>query len=377
EEAVLLVLNDFKVVLTTTTLTTVWAFLPMLLSTGIMGEFIKSVPITVSVTLIASLLIALMVNHPLAAVLERVRLTRKFFWIIIIGLVAGGVYVAFLGPWYAYLTAALLVTAVILIRWYRRGGKAVLQHNKELMEAEAEDDELIKKKLREQGTHQDDNWFSRAIHGIIHFNKILPYYEKILRKILSTKKTRRGTIAAVIVLFAIAVSLLVTGIVPTEFFPASDEDYLTISVQAPIGLRIEETDKIVRQAEEKLLPYKAIDNFSTVVGRPGASLNAIGGGSFTDNSNLAGITVRLAGKKERNITSYDLAAQISEDVKTITGATIVVESPRGGPPAGAAFEARIVGENLRQLDKIAHDLKSALASIKGVATPVISLKDAP
>jgi len=377
EEAVLLVLNDFKVVLTTTTLTTVWAFLPMLLSTGIMGEFIKSVPITVSVTLIASLLIALMINHPLAAVLERIRLTGKFFWLIIIGLAVGGVYSAILGSWYAYLSATLLVAAVILIRWYRRGGRNVLINNKELMEAETEDDELIKKKLRAQGTHEDDDWSSRAIHGVIHFNKILPYYEKALRVILATKKTRRRTIAAVLVLFAVAVSFLVTGIVPTEFFPASNEDYITISVQAPIGLRIEETDKIVRQVEAKLLKYKAIDNFSTVVGRAGASLNTIGGGSFTDTSNLAGITLRLVDAQERDVTSYDLAKQISADVKTINNATIIVESPRGGPPAGSAFEARIVGEDLRQLDKIAHDLKSALGSVKGVATPVISLKDAP
>jgi multidrug efflux pump subunit AcrB len=40
---------DFKVVLTTTTLTTIWAFLPLLLATGMIGEFIKSIPITVSV----------------------------------------------------------------------------------------------------------------------------------------------------------------------------------------------------------------------------------------------------------------------------------------------------------------------------------------
>jgi len=64
EEAVLLVLNDFKIVLTTTTLTTVWAFLPLIFCTGIIGEFLRSVPITVSVTLIASLLVALTINHP-------------------------------------------------------------------------------------------------------------------------------------------------------------------------------------------------------------------------------------------------------------------------------------------------------------------------
>ena len=82
EEAVLLVLHDFKWVLTTTTLATVWAFLPLLFASGIIGQYLRSIPVTVSITLIGSLLVALMINHPLAAVLERIRLTKRFFLII-------------------------------------------------------------------------------------------------------------------------------------------------------------------------------------------------------------------------------------------------------------------------------------------------------
>lgn len=87
EEAVLLVFRDFKYTLITTTLTTVWAFLPLLLSTGIIGQFIRSIPITVSATLLSSLVIAFLVNHPLAVVLERVRFTRNWFRIIYGGLI--------------------------------------------------------------------------------------------------------------------------------------------------------------------------------------------------------------------------------------------------------------------------------------------------
>jgi multidrug efflux pump subunit AcrB len=101
EEAVLLVLNDFKWVLTTTTLATVWAFLPLLFATGIVGQYLKSIPITVSITLVASLLVALMINHPLAAVLERIRMTRRFFFII------EGVLIIFAGTNFIPPTAVL------------------------------------------------------------------------------------------------------------------------------------------------------------------------------------------------------------------------------------------------------------------------------
>ena len=65
EESGLLVYKDFFSPVWATTLTTVWAFLPLLLSTGIIGEFIKTIPIVVSATLIASTLIAFYITIPI------------------------------------------------------------------------------------------------------------------------------------------------------------------------------------------------------------------------------------------------------------------------------------------------------------------------
>lgn len=56
--------------------------------------------------------------------------------------------------------------------------KEKLVRNSYLIEQEWEDDDLIKKKLREQGgAHQ--GFFDRLMHGIVNFNAILPYYENI------------------------------------------------------------------------------------------------------------------------------------------------------------------------------------------------------
>src|SRR5690606_6352077 len=53
-EVGLMVWRDFLTPVFTSTLTTVWAFLPLLLASGIIGEFIKSIPIVVSTALMAS-----------------------------------------------------------------------------------------------------------------------------------------------------------------------------------------------------------------------------------------------------------------------------------------------------------------------------------
>lgn len=377
EEAVLLVLNDFKWVLTTTTLTTVWAFLPLLMSTGIIGEFIKSIPITVSVTLIGSLVIALMVNHPLAAALERVRLKRGFFFQFLFLL---ALIIAFLFYQKSALSISFgavgIVIFFVLLYWYRKKGKLLMVSNEELVEKEWEEPELIKKKLKSYGEKENGSFWNRLLHGIVHIDYILPTYEKHLRAILATSKRRFFTLGFVLLLLFGAVSLPATGIVPTEFFPASDEDILFISIEAPTGLKLEETNKIVEKVENQLLNYPEISNFGSIVGKPGESFQSVGP-VVQNPSNMAGITVNLLGKREREITSYDLAKKIREDLAFIKEAKISVESARGGPPSGAAFEARIRGDDLQTLDKISHDLEPKLAGIPGVVDTAISLKSAP
>lgn len=67
-EAALLVLRDYKQVLISTTLTVVWIFSAMLFMTGIIGKYIFSIPFVITVTLLASLIVALTINPALAVV---------------------------------------------------------------------------------------------------------------------------------------------------------------------------------------------------------------------------------------------------------------------------------------------------------------------
>lgn len=375
EEAVLLVLHDFKIVLTTTTLATIWAFLPLLMSTGIIGQFIKSIPITVSVTLGASLLIALMINHPLAAVLERIRLTRNFFFLIAASLLGIGVFsITFLSI--AGYVVAIISFAIILwmLSWYFGVGKKQLEENKILSDREWKDDELIKLKLKTQGDRESNTFAGKLIHGIIHFDRVLPIYEKYLQMIIKTKKRRLTFIFSVFALFLIAISLPATGILKTEFFSASNQDTISISMRAPAGLALDQMNPIAKQVEERLLKYPEIVSFSTLVGNPGSGDEM---SISQSTSNTASISVQLTPTTEERITSYELADKIRNDISDIQGATITVSAPKGGPPSGSAFQAQIAGDDLQTLDKIAGDLKPFLDSISGTVNSKISLRNAP
>ncbi len=375
EEAVLLVLNDFKYVLLTTTLATVWAFLPLLFATGIIGQYLKSIPITVSITLVASLLIALMINHPLAAVLERIRMTKRFFFIIE-GLLA--LVMAFLF-YKGGITSIIMAVIILLIEgymiyWYEKGGKEFLIKNKELTEREWRSDELIKAKLRAQGSRDHENLSGRLIHGILNFHAVLPYYEKYFRYYILDKKRRRWVFGLVILLFILSVSLVPLGFVKSVFFPIQDSDYVFVDIRTSVGTNLAETDKQTVKIEEKLLGYADVANMVTIIGRHSANSGQFGGG--TGSSNIASITLTLKDKKLRKMKSYELADQIRKDLAD-EGRDIKIEvsTEAGGPPAGAAFQAQIAGDDLGKLSNIVRDLKPFLASVPGVININVSQKD--
>lgn len=69
-QSAILVLRDYHKVLITTTLTVVWIFSAMLFMTWIIWKFIFSIPFVITITLLASLVMALTVNPTLAVMIE-------------------------------------------------------------------------------------------------------------------------------------------------------------------------------------------------------------------------------------------------------------------------------------------------------------------
>jgi len=386
EEAVLLVLNDFKIVLTTTTLTTVWAFLPLLFSTGIIGEFLKSIPITISVTLIASLGIALMVNHPLAAILERVRLTKGFlFFYSVILFAIAAILLLQKNIILTALGVIVLVALGLIIYWYAKGARLILEKNSELSRLESKDDELIKEKLRQEAAPASAQGFGEAkpagkslthnfLHGILNLNAALPLYERYLSVLINNSRPRKWFLALVALLFFVAVSLPAIGVVKTEFFPADDFGYMYINIEAPTGYKLAQTDQLVKEVEQRLLKYKEIANFSTIIGAE-ISTSTSNFSSSSSTTDTASITINLVDKSQRKLKSYQLEDVFRKDFSDITDAKVTVVSLRGGPPSGSAFQAQISGPDLAELQKIVGDLKPILQSVPGTVNTDISLKE--
>ena len=104
-----------------------------------------------------------------------------------------------------------MIIIAFSLRWYFNEGKNILAENKKLVEREWADDELIKHKLRTQGDRETASLKNKIIHGIIHFDRILPIYEKYLRMLISTKKRRVLTLVFTLLLFFVSIAMPILG----------------------------------------------------------------------------------------------------------------------------------------------------------------------
>jgi multidrug efflux pump subunit AcrB len=78
---------------------------------------------------------------------------------------------------------------------------------------------------------------------------------------------RTSVVGGVLGLFAVSLGLV--PLIGTEFFPASDESQFRVFVRAPIGTRVEETEKIVARIEALLRANLRPGEYKTIVSTAG------------------------------------------------------------------------------------------------------------
>jgi len=153
---------------------------------------------------------------------------------------------------------------------------------------------------------------------LIPFEKMMnlfyKVYEKTLRCVL---KHRKLFIVFVLVLFV--GSLVVLSMKGMTLMPTSDEGIISIEVELPQGSKLETTDKVVRNIEDKLKSYDPVETISANVGS-GGMMAAFG----SSNKNTATVTVTLF--ENRNVATEDAVNEIRNLLSDVTGAELSIES---------------------------------------------------
>jgi multidrug efflux pump subunit AcrB len=356
-ETGILVWRDFITAVFTTTITTVWAFLPLLLTTGIIGDFIKPVPIVVSSALLGSFFIAMLVTMPFVIVLlngffpKRVTILLKILLGILILYVGSSLL-----PKNKLLLPEMLTFLALLFVTYQARQKLWGK---------------VKILIFEKFSFSEKNLRASFSSGFISFDKIGSTYKRLLNKILSTGNNRKAAVVIVVLFSLFSYILFPLGFVRNEFFPSSDQNYLYVNLELPVGTNLNVANTEALSILEEIKQNPDIQFVSADVG---LLISQTSGGFSSTGFNNILYTIVLPERNQRKLSSVDIAESIRNNYKNYTKGNISVTEENGGPPAGADVQIKLYGQDLGELDQLANKFISFLKNEPGLSNVDKSIK---
>lgn len=201
-----------------------------------------------------------------------------------------------------------------------------------------------------------------VLSGIIkHFQqKTWPSIQDAYARTLRWCLNRPGTIlTSVLTLFVASIVLMGIAGPKVVFFPSADPNFVYTYIQLPIGTHQNYTDSITKIVEKRVVGVIGENNsmVESVI-----SNVAVGAGNsqefdFSVASHKGKVTVAFVEFAKRNGQStMPYLDKIREAVKGIPGTQIVVEQEQGGPPTGKPISLEIYGEDFDVLAKASQDV---------------------
>ena len=315
------------------TLTTLAPFFPLAFWPGVVGKFMYYLPVTLILTLFASLFVAYIINPVFAVSFMKHeydqtdhRTDRKRLLIIsvLLGVLA---LISYLAGGFAIGNVFML--ALILNLLYRI---------------------VLKKAILK---FQNDLW-----PWIMHM------YEKTLLIALKGKNPWYLFIGVIIMFFA---SIMMIGLVKPQvrFFPDNKPGYIYVFIKLPEGTDQRVTDSVTHLVERKV--HSILGEKNPIVESVITNVGLGAGESMFDrsvSSNKGKITVNFVESRYRQgISTQTYMDSMRKELKSFPGVTVTVDKNKMGPPTGKPVNIEITGEDLDELIVTATKFKSYLDSI--------------
>ncbi|MDO6852291.1 efflux RND transporter permease subunit [Cellulophaga lytica] len=323
------------------TLTTVAAFVPLGLWPGVMGQFMKFFPITLSVVLGSSLLVAILMNSMLVSrfmELGEKELTVKQLIRLSIILGGFGLLILIFGGAMRGLGSVMIITAIMFWAYKYFIKKLAIRFQKNTMV-------------------KFENWYERRLKHALRGGNVYWYVGVTFVLLL-----------VVFMLFGMSIGSKRTKI---EFFPDNIPNEISVYIEYPEGTSIEKTNAITKVVEKRVYDlldddiYKhngenfIVDSAVSQVGE-GAGNPQTDGGSTAEMPHKGKITVNFSEFKfRRGINTEEIRAKVQKALSGIyPGVNISVEKDSNGPPAGYPINIELEGKDYNELIATAESIKN-------------------
>jgi multidrug efflux pump subunit AcrB len=228
---------------------------------------------------------------------------------------------------------------------------------------------LLLKGEHHGGTDGSSSFFAR-LHQRFEsgFELFRRGYVRVLTMLL-----KRRLIIPVVAVLMLALGGVMLMVVGRDFFPAIDGGQIKLHVRAPAATRIEATEGIFQEVEDKIrevIPARDLDLVVDDIGVPQRVYNL----AFTDGStiNVNDGTV-LISLKERHAPTAEYVRRLREVLPAafpavtfyFQDADMITQILNFGLPA--QIDVQVVGRDHATNLRVAHELRQRLAGIRGIA----------
>ncbi len=220
-----------------------------------------------------------------------------------------------------------------------------------------------------------DTTIFKKVYGPILkvLDKIDDFYAKVLDVCVAHRWITSATALGVFV-----ASMFLMKFVGTEFFPTNDNGRLGVTLELPIGSRVDlAKDVSQRLYKEWTQKYPEIKSFNYTVGQ--ASSDNTFASMQSNGSHIISMNIMLTNSNERKRGITEIAGLMREDLKNypeLKRAMVNVGGGRGGGMSGQnTLNYEIYGYDFTKTDSVAQRLKRILESVKGAADINISRSD--
>jgi len=158
---------------------------------------------------------------------------------------------------------------------------------------------------------------------------------------------------------AIAVGIFLFRFVPQQFFPSAERNQFVIDVWMAQGSRIEATDAVMRRIEAYLKERKEIEHFATFVGQSAPRFYYNVDPQQPDAA-YGQYIVNTRSEKETPALVEDLRKSLAS---LVPEAMAIVKEMQQGMSLSAPVEVRIVGDDIRELERLGARVEALLAQV--------------
>jgi multidrug efflux pump subunit AcrB len=187
------------------------------------------------------------------------------------------------------------------------------------------------------------------------FIALVAWYKNFLEKLLANSRDKRRIVGLLIFLFFGSFSLVGFGLIQSEFFPPDETDRVYINIEMPKGTPLEGSSQAAKIVEGKIKDLEHVEAFTTIIGSESQFV-----GSSRSGSQYANIILNIDDKKNGvpvAVVAREALQNISMNVQVLT--------PESGPPVGAPFQIRVIGENWEDINSGAVDIATYVESFNG------------